>query len=219
MGLNQSDLFVKAAFVALVIVSLGCEKWQASISSDSDAENIATIKQNRYMSTRDLMDHLDQVLPIEPESLSASCREPAEDDRVSSDEGSTASGSIVLDQPGSKFVQWYAHCLKERISLLRVMDAHAYYGDALTQLIESDSSLVESAFSDLPREIRVQAVREQVERLIGSDEWIDEFGFFDSNLALAKSLLEQTESKPTSVQDAVASLLFLIGVRTEFLSE
>jgi len=188
-----------------------------------------TERQLRYFSPYDLMQVLKRTFPGARAQVTDDCRVLTDVNRSVLGDDRPATGSPVFSDPSSSFVRWYAMCLDvylkafESFTTTDAEKARAFYGATLDDYLSQHPDARAGAFVALPTEIREAAVREQVERMIGPDEVVADFGYHESVASLATEVLnalslENTDANNISINEAMKKLIYLIAFRDEFLS-
>lgn len=215
------------ALTALAVVALGGCSLGSERTSAIEAKGARSFspRQIRYMTPFDLMQTLKRTFPSEASDVELDCRELTEANRGIIGDSSASTGSPVFSEPNEGFVRWYVNCVAQYIARVKIEVSSGkttakttYYGPTLERAIEDNPDLFTVPFAKLDLAMQKQAVREQIERMIGPDEVVVDFGYFESVDALAEHVLTALPNPNAIVIDAVEQIHAQIAIRDEFLS-
>lgn len=208
---------------ALIALIAGCgvqESERLRLPIDADGPGSFASRQIRYMTPFDLIQLLRVTFPVpDLTQVDGDCTKLTDENRGLIGDNSPLTGTPIFDEPSSGFVRWYAGCLNsylEQYASQTSNDPKIFYGETLGAMINS-ATVPSSVFLDLPADLQKRIVLEIVEKMVGPDEVIADFGYFTGADALADHVLQSLDAK-MSVKEAVTRIYFLVGIRDEFLS-
>lgn len=221
MGFNKNCLFA-LLLVGVILSSTNCSRTPSAPLLADGPQSFAS-RQVRYMMPLDLMTLLRVSFPVHLDSILTNCKELTSDNRSLVGDNSAASGSPVFSEPSSGFVRWYTDCVRAYLRGFEddetdVEKAKIFYGSHLVEALPDQQDRLRTLFSSLPSDLQKAAVMDQIERLIGPSEIIEDFGYFRDSEALADHLLQLSQVSGQTVPEALREIMFYISVRDEFLS-
>ena len=194
----------------------------ASLADDAASPRSFEEHQIRYLAPIDLLQTMSRALPSETGSLPVDCRELTENNSGLVGVSSAGTGSPIFSQPSADFVRWYVGCVNVRLlymnEILRPALVSVIYGTTVGRLVTSNPALANLPFETLDAVTRKAMVREQIERMIGPEEIVADFGYFRSGDEMADWVLKTMAGEALTVRMGCQRAMFLISIRDEFLS-
>jgi hypothetical protein len=184
-------------------------------------------RQIRYLTPYDLITRFHQVFPYAIASASSECVGLTEQNRPLVGDNSVVTGDPSHPEPSFGFVVWYSKCVNELAS--RTFDSTSEaevkfaFGETLyAWLQQNHGGSTQIQWSDIPANLQDYFLREQIERMVGPEAVIQDFGNFASmdaylNDRKSKAISTLTVATP-GLTDVAKAFALAVGLSDEFLS-